>query len=303
MGGSHHHHDHGDPTTMSGGRLSVVVALNLIITAAEVVGGLASGSLSLISDALHNLSDGVAILIAWVAMRLRVRPQTDRHTFGLRRAEVIAAVVNAGTLVAIGVYLFVEAFHRFRNPEPIQGGLMAAVAGVGLVANVTGTLLLRPGASGNMNMRAAYLHLLTDAVSSLGVIPGGLAVALWGAIWLDPILTVLIAAYVLYESLAILRRALDVFLLAAPPELSLADVRAAIQQDPDVCGIHHVHLWEVAEGDVHFEAHVTVDDRLLSAAGAVRERLAALLHDHFEITHATIQLEAAAQACPEESLA
>ncbi len=300
---SEHHHDHGDPARLSGRRLALVVGLNLLITVAEVVGGLVSGSLSLLSDALHNLSDGVAIVIAWVAIRLRGRPRTDRHTFGLRRAEVIAAVVNAGTLVAISVYLFVEAWRRFRDPQPIQGGLMAAVAGVGLVANVVGTLLLRPGAQGSMNLRAAYLHLLTDAVSSVGVLLGGLAVVLWGAAWVDPVLTVLIAAYVLYESVSILRRALDVFLLAAPPETSLAEIRAAILEDPEVCGLHHVHLWEVAEGDVHFEAHVALDDRPLSAASAVRERLAAMLHDRFDITHTTLQLEAAIQRCPEEHMA
>ncbi len=292
MGHEHHHE-----MPESGGRLAIVVGLNLLITVAEVIGGLVSGSLSLLSDALHNFSDAVAVIIAWIAMRLNARPRTASHTFGLKRAEVLAAVVNAGALVAISVYLFVEAWQRFQDPQPIAGMVMTTVAGIGLAANVLGTWLLHRGSKTNMNLRAAYLHLFSDAISSIGVILGGLAITFYGITWIDPLLTVLIGVYVLKESLHILWRALGVFMLAAPPGVSLDEVRAALLAMPGVTGVHHMHLWEVAEHDIHFEAHVQVEDRLLSEVTALREAIERMLDERFGIHHPTLQMEASGSAC------
>ncbi len=294
-------HDHAPPET--GGRLALVIALNVIITVAEVIGGLLSGSLSLISDALHNFSDGIAIVIAWVAIRLNARARTDRHTFGLKRAEVLAATINAGTLVAISIYLFVEAWQRFQTPEPISGGIMVTVALVGLVANVLGTVLLKRGAAGSMNLRAAYLHLLSDAISSVGVILGGLAIWLWGITWIDPLLTVLIGIYVLKESVAILWEAMESILLAAPHGMDLQEVREAITKTDGVAGIHHTHLWQVSEHDIHFEAHIELPDQPLGKTEDLRLTIANMLHDRFDIEHTTLQLEVAGGQCPSNSLA
>jgi len=293
---AHHHHHHAEMPA-SGARLAVVVALNLLITVAEVIGGIVSGSLSLLSDALHNFSDAVAVIIAWIAMRLNVRPRTDTLTFGLKRAEVLAAVVNAGALVAISIYVFVEAWLRFHDPQPIAGTIMTIVASIGLLANVLGTWLLHRGAKTNMNLRAAYLHLFSDAISSVGVILGGLAITFYGITWVDPLLSVLIGLYVLKESLQILWRALGVFMLAAPPGVSLEEVRAALLAVPGITDVHHLHLWEVAEHDIHFEGHIQVDDQRLSEVTALREHIEHLLHAHFGINHPTLQLEASGSAC------
>ena len=235
-------------------------------------------------------------------MKLNAAPRTDRHTFGLKRAQLIAAIINTGALVAISLWLFLEAWQRLQAPEPIAGGMMLAVAVIGLAANTLGTLLLRAGAEKNLNLRAAYLHLLSDAVSSLGVILGAMAIILWNVTWVDPVLTFLIGAWVLWESLKILWRALDQVLLAAPEGLSLADVRAAIKAIDGVVNVHHTHVWEVAEGDVHFEAHVVVPDQALSQVDFLRERIVRLLHDRFEITHPTLQFEARGAACDTSDL-
>lgn len=290
-------HDHSHDVPESGKRLAIVVALNFIITIAEIIGGLMSGSLSLLSDALHNFSDGIAVIIAWIAIKLRTLPRSDHYTFGLKRAEVLAAVINAGALVAISIYLFVEAWSRYNNPEPIAGNIMTIVATVGLVANVIGTWLLHRGSKESMNLRAAYLHLFSDAISSVGVILGGLAIMFFDVYWIDPLLTVLIGLYVLKASLHILWRTLNIFLMATPAELDLNEVRQLIREQDGINDVHHIHLWLVSETDIHFEGHITVDDQLLSQVSALREKLEKLLHDKFEINHTTFQFEAVNDFC------
>jgi cobalt-zinc-cadmium efflux system protein len=293
-------HDHGPPQT--GARLALVIALNFTITIAEVIGGLLSGSLSLISDALHNFSDGVAVVIAWIAMKLSARARDDHYTFGMKRAEVLAASLNAGALVAISIYLFVEAGQRFYAPVPISGGIMITVALIGLVANVLGTLLLRRGADSNMNLRAAYLHLLSDAVSSVGVILGGLAIWLWGISWIDPLLTILIGLYVLKESVDILWQAIESIMLATPRGMDLAEVRQAITAMNGVSGIHHTHLWQVSDHDLHFEAHIELPEQSLGQTEALRLAIAEMLQDRFDIDHTTLQFEITGGQCPFQSL-
>jgi cobalt-zinc-cadmium efflux system protein len=290
-------HDHSHEVPESGKRLAIVVALNFLITITEVIGGLMSGSLSLLSDALHNFSDGIAVIIAWIAIKLRTLPRSDHYTFGLKRAEVLAAVINAGALVAISIYLFVEAWSRYNNPEPIAGNIMTIVATVGLVANIIGTWLLHRGSKESMNLRAAYLHLFSDAISSVGVILGGLAIMFFDVYWIDPLLTVLIGIYVLKESLQILWRTLNIFLLATPAELDLNEVRQLIREQDGINDVHHIHLWPVSETDIHFEGHITVDDQLISQVSVLREKLEDLLHDKFEINHTTFQFEAVSDSC------
>jgi len=290
-------HDHTHEVPESGKRLAIVVALNFIITIAEVIGGLISGSLSLLSDALHNFSDGIAVIIAWIAIKLRTLPRNDHYTFGLKRAEVLAAVINAGALVAISIYLFIEAWSRYHNPEPIAGNIMTIVATVGLVANIIGTWLLHRGSKESMNLRAAYLHLFSDAISSVGVILGGLAIMFFDVYWIDPLLTVLIGLYVLKESMQILWRTLGIFMLATPPKLDTDEIRQVILEQENIIDIHHIHLWAVAENDIHFEGHITVDDQLLSKVALLRKQLEKLLHDRFEINHTTLQIESVADNC------
>ena len=240
--------------------------------------------------------------IAWIAIRLDARPRSERHTFGLKRAQVLAAVVNAGMLVAISVYLFEEAWQRFQDPQPISGGIMTAVAAIGLIANILGTWLLHRGSKQNMNLKAAYLHLFSDAISSIGVILGGVAITLYGIYWLDPLLTVLIGLYVMKESLWILWRALGIFMLAAPTGIVLSEVRQAVRSFPGVSGLHHVHLWEVAEHDIHIEAHIEVADQSLHEVDTIRHGVETMLQVKFGINHVMLQTEPTGAQCSTSDL-
>ncbi|MDY0094433.1 MAG: cation diffusion facilitator family transporter [Candidatus Vecturithrix sp.] len=285
-----HTHTHTDSST-SATRLFLAALLNLLITVTQIVGGLLSGSLSLISDALHNLSDAAAIVISYIAIKLSGRPNTERYTFGLKRAEILAAILNSGALIGLGVFLFKAAYDRFMQPEPIAGGLMIIVAVVGLVANVIGTLLLRQGAQGNMNIRSAYLHLLSDTVSSVAIVFGGAAIFWWNIPWIDPLLTVLIAAYIIYESIEIVKEAVNVLLMGAPETVSLQRVQQELEAVPGVQNIHHVHVWRLNEQDIHFEAHVDVEDMPVSACQQISKQIEDKLHELYEITHVTLQFE------------
>jgi cobalt-zinc-cadmium efflux system protein len=284
-----HHHEHEPPT--SGTRLLITLILNLIITVAEIIGGLISGSLALISDALHNFSDGIAVIISYIAIRLNQRPKSPQYTFGLKRAQIIAAIINAGVLVAISIYLFIESYYRFTSPEPIKAQLMIIVAAIGLLANTIGTLLLRAGAKSNMNIRSAYLHLFSDAVSSVGVILGGVAIYFWNVYWVDPLLTVLISIYILKESFHILKEATNIVLMASPENLSIEEISKQLGAVEGITNIHHVHLWQMDEHDIHFEAHVDIVDRMVSETTSLLREIEELLHETFRITHVTIQFE------------
>lgn len=288
-------HSEHNVTTVSGGRLLITLLLNFLITIAEIIGGLVSGSLALISDALHNFSDGVAIIISYVAIRLNRKPKSPLYTFGLKRAQILAAIINASVLVSISLYLFIESYHRFKNPETIEVGLMMLIAFVGLLANTLGTLLLRSGAKGNMNIRSAYLHLLGDAVSSLGVIIGGAVIYLWGVYWVDPLLTILISLYILIESYKILKEALAIVLMASPANVSIAEINQSLTALESVNNVHHVHLWQMDEHDIHFEAHVDISDRLVSATSSIQQQIVEILRERYAINHVTLQFEC--QAC------
>ncbi|MEJ2194331.1 MAG: cation diffusion facilitator family transporter [Ignavibacteriaceae bacterium] len=264
-------HNHSYSST--GTRLVITVILNFTITVAEIIGGIISGSLSLISDALHNFSDGVSVIISYFAIRLKQRNFSSKHTFGFKRAEILAAVINSSVLVVISFYLFYEAILRFQNPEPVKGILMTIVASIGLAANIIGTLLLKRDAANSINIRSSYLHLLTDAISSVAVILGGLAIVLWNIYWIDPVLTILIAVYITRESFKILSDAIHVLMEGAPPGIEIKEIQSEVEALEEVEDIHHVHIWTVGENDVHLEAHVNVPDMLISKSNLLYEKI------------------------------
>ena len=284
----------------SGLRLIITITLNFVITIVEIIGGIISGSLSLISDALHNFSDVIAVIISYIAIRFNRRPKDAQYTFGYKRAEILAAVFNASVLIGISLYLFFAAYNRFMNPQIIEGGLMIIVASIGLTANVIGTLLLKPGSKGNMNIRSAYLHLLSDAVSSFGVIIGGVFIYLYNIYWLDSILTVLISLYIIRESWIIIKEAITVLMMAAPSDISIREIENAITNLDGITNIHHIHFWRINEIDNHFEAHIEVEDVLVSQTERKITEIEKLLHDKFEINHVTIQFESG--RCSEKDL-
>ena len=282
---------HNNSHSSTGIRLLITVLLNLFITVTEVIGGIISGSLALISDALHNFSDAISVIISYIAIRLKEKDSSSKHTFGFKLAEILAAVINSSVLVIISIYLFYEAILRFQNPEPIKGILMTVVASIGLTANITGTLLLKRDAKTSMNIRSSYFHLLSDAVSSVAVILGGLAITFLNMYLLDPILTILIAVYITRESFKILSDAIHVLMEGAPPDISIQKIQSEVEKLERVENIHHVHIWTVGENDVHLEAHIDVADMMISKSNILGEQIEALLKTKFGINHITLQFE------------
>jgi cobalt-zinc-cadmium efflux system protein len=289
-----HDHSHGHSHFPSGGkkRMLFTVGLNLIITIAEIIGGLMANSLALLSDALHNLSDTAALFIAWVAMKISGRESTERMTFGYRRIEILAALFNSVVLIGISIFLIYESIHRFRNPEPVEGSIMFWVALIGLAANLLSVVILHKNKSANLNIRAAYLHLLGDTLSSVVVIAGGLLILFFDIYWVDPLVTVLISLYIAKETYSVLRETIDILMQSAPPGLDAAEIKQELEKFEEVDNIHHIHLWSLDDRSVHFECHCDIGENVrISRADEIRQKLENFLLEKFDIQHVTIQIE------------
>lgn len=286
-----HSHSHSHSEGTSEKNLIFTMLLNFLITIAEIIGGLVSGSLSLISDALHNFSDGIAIIITYIAMKLSKKPKTLKYTFGLKRAEILAAIINSSSLIVISFFLIKEAIDRLINPTPITGYLMLIVATIGLIANFVGTILLKKGSKDSMNMRAAYLHLLSDAISSLAVIIGAIFIIVFQIYWIDPILTLLISLYILKEAYGITKEAVEVLMMAAPEGIDANEIKAEVEKFEGVVNIHHLHLWKLNDNTIHFEAHIEVKNETISNLMPLKEEIEELLEHKYGINHTTIQFE------------
>jgi cobalt-zinc-cadmium efflux system protein len=287
-----HHHGHDHPT-LSGKNLLISIILNTVITLAQLVGGLISGSLALISDAVHNFSDVVSLIISYLAnLLVRKKKQTPQHTFGYKRAEIIAAFINASTLVIIAIVLGYEAVKRFTNPQTINSDLVIWLAILGIAVNGFSVLLLKKDAKSNLNMKTAYLHLLTDMLTSVAVLIGGLLMKYYQIYWIDAFLTLLISFYLIYISWNILITSLKILMLFAPEDIKINDVENEILKIEEVKNIHHVHIWQLNDHDSHFEAHIEFkNDVKLSSFDVVCEKIEEILAEKFHIFHSTLQPE------------
>jgi len=219
------------------------------------------------------------------------RAHDEQYTFGYHRAEILSAGINAGAMLVISLVLFREAYDRFLHPVPIKGGVMLVVAMVGLVANFVSVLLLHRSAKESLNIRGAYLHLLSDTLSSVGVVLGGIAITLWHVTWVDPLVTILVALWVLKEALSIVREAGGILMERAPEGLDLTRLDADIRALPHVKDLHHVHIWQVSDAETMFEGHVNVDNISVRDTAPIREQIHGLLQEKYGITHATLQFE------------
>jgi cobalt-zinc-cadmium efflux system protein len=274
------------------GRLIISAGLNFATTVAQIIGGIFSGSLSLISDALHNFSDTVALVISFFAVRLAKRKNTEAQTFGYKRAEILAALFNACVLVVVSIFLFKEAIVRFTHPHPINSVLMLSIASVGLIANIISVFLLKAYAHEDLNVRAAYVHLFSDFLSSIAVIIGACAIFISKAYWIDPALTILIGIYVLKEGYKIIEESTRILMQHVPKGINLREIQARIEGIDGVRDIHHAHLWAVTERDIHFEAHINVSrDMPVSETCLLVKQVEETLKEHFAITHVTLQIE------------
>lgn len=266
--------------------------LNLIIALVEVVGGILSNSLSLLSDAVHNLSDGLAVLLAWVAKRVSGRKRNNIKTFGYKRIEILAALLNSSILIAICVFLIFEAIKRFLNPQEVDGIPMFVVAIIGLLANLASVVLLHRFRKSSLNTRAAYLHLIGDTLSSVAVIIGGILIIFFNISWIDPLITLLISIYIIKETWEVLLETVNILMQSSPEHIQITDIQKELEGIPDIFNVHHMHLWSLNENEIHFEAHININhDMQVSRLEPLRVKIQQILNNKFGIKHVTLQFE------------
>ena len=292
MGHSHsHNHTHHHPD-LKGRNLFISILLNIVITVAQVIGGLLSGSLSLLSDALHNFSDVLSLIVSYIATVLSKKKASSNKTFGYKRAEIIAAFVNSATLIIVAIILIKEAVERFMNPQEITSELVIWLSLLGIIANGLSVLLIKKDAESNMNMKSAYLHLLTDMMASVAVLIGGILMKFYETYWIDPLLTVLIALYLIYMGYDLLRTSTRVLMLFTPDTIEVQKIVDTIGQIEEVKNVHHVHVWQLNEDEVHLEAHIDFDkDISLSQFDIILEKIEEDVYHNFGINHINIQPE------------
>ncbi|GAB5053063.1 cation diffusion facilitator family transporter [Pediococcus ethanolidurans] len=275
---------------MSGLRFLLVTVLNALITVVELIGGLLSGSLALLSDAFHNLGDSASVVLAYVASRIGLKNSNTSKTFGYRRAEIISAFVNSVFLIVVSVFLIIESVRRILNPEPVNGGIMLIVAIVGTLANFVSALLLSRGAKNNLNIKATYLHILSDAMSSFGIIIGAIIIQIWHISIVDPIVTILVSGYIMWETWPVLKEAINILMQAAP-NLDFEAMKHDMLKEPGVVNVHHIHAWQIDENRIMFSAHINLNDQLLSDVEPIYRHLENLLQKKYHVDHVTLQAE------------
>ena len=285
MSGSHQHH------SSQKRALWIALIANGAFMGAEVIGGIVFNSLALLADAVHMLSDVIGLAIALVAQSLMTRPTSARHTYGLQRAEVMGALINGVTLLAAVVWILIEAFHRLGDPEAVAGGGLLFIAGLGLAVNVGSAIVLSRARGKSLNMRGAYLHMVSDAAGSVAVVVAAVAIIVWGARWADVAASLLIAALILWGTWGLLRDTVHVLMEGVPQGLDPGEIEAALIERPSVQSVHHIHVWSVASEVSALSAHVVVDESSLHDAQLEGDRLKMLLQERFGIHHATLELE------------
>ena len=296
MGAGHHHgHAHGAAHAGEKSRrgLAITLVLVLVYMVAEVIGGLMSNSLALLADAGHMLSDAAALGLALFANWFSRRPATSRHTFGYYRAEILAAVVNAASLIAIAIFIFIEAYRRLQTPHDVQGGIMVGVATGGLVVNLAGLWMLHGGREENLNAKGAWLHVLTDTLGSVQAVAAGALIVAFGWTWLDPLASVLIGILVIFSSWALMRESVAVLMESAPGHVDVDEVRNCLMRIPGVQEVHDLHVWTIASGLVALSAHIAAE----RPSAAVMHDLQHELEERFGIRHTTIQFDLPGEAC------
>ncbi|MCG8372596.1 MAG: cation diffusion facilitator family transporter [Balneolales bacterium] len=289
MAHNHKHHPGIDDSSI--GKLWFSIFLNLAITIAQVIGGILSNSLALLSDAVHNLNDTLSLGISLFARKIGKKGVNASKTFGYKRAEIIGAFINLITLVIVALFLIKEGIERFLDPQAIDGLTMFWVAIIGLAGNVITAALLFKESKENLNMKSAYIHILSDALSSVGVIIGGWLIYQYQWYMIDTFLTVLIGGYILWHSYHMLKETIDILMQSKPENLDAEALTRAMNEIPEVCGVHHLHIWQLDESQTMLECHVVIEKEDVYKMEEVKNALKKILHDNFEIAHSTLEFE------------
>ena len=277
---------------MKGYKLLLVILFNLIISVAEIIGGILSGSLALLADSFHNLTDTFSLALSYFAIRIGKKSPNPEKTFGYKRAEIIAAFLNSAVMMVIAAFLVFEGIKRISNPHEIEGGIMMTVAIIGLLGNFASILFLKKDMKHSLNVRAAFLHLLSDTVSSVAVVLGGLFIILYNFYLLDPLITFLLAVFIFRESFLIFKETLDILMQGTPPGIKIKTIKRKLEEESNVRNIHHIHIWRLSDSDLNFEAHVKLgEDCNASRIDKLRKKLEKILEKEFHIGHTTLQFE------------
>lgn len=281
-----HHHK------VSGKSLLITIILNVIITIAQIIGGIVSGSLALLSDAMHNFSDVLSLVIAYGANRLSHRSSSKDKTFGYYRAEILAALFNASTLIAIAVYLIIEAFDKLNHPNPIDSRWVIALGILGILINALSVWIVKDDAKSNMNFKAAYLHLIADVMTSVAVVVGGVLMYLYDLFWVDPLISIFIAVYIIWASYGLIKEATFILMQFSPQDIELDEVVDMITAIPEIDNMHHIHIWQLNDHQTHLEVHLDFNENMsLEKSNTIIDLLEDQLQERFNISHTTFQCE------------
>lgn len=273
-------------------KLLFSIILNIVITLAQVVGGILSGSLALLSDALHNFTDVVSLIISYVATKLSIKNATLDRTFGYKRAEIMAAFINSASLIIIAFFLIKESFIHFFEPNTINSDLVIWLSALAIVGNGLSVLLLVQDRKTNMNLASAYLHLLTDMLASVAVLAGGLLMKFYQIYWVDSVLTFLIAVYLILVGIKLFKNSFKVLMLYTPKHIQIDEVVESIIGLPPIKNMHHVHIWQLNEDELHLEAEIDLKKNIsLSEFDSILLQIEHILQDEYGINHVTIQPE------------
>jgi len=281
-----HNHD------LSGKNLFLAIVLNIVITVAQLIGGIISGSLALISDALHNFSDVLSLVLSYAANKIAQKKGSTTRTFGYKRAEILATLINASTLIAIGLYVIFEAISRMSDPQAVDSTLVIWLGFLGILVNGGSIFLLKDNIDNSMNIKAAYLHLLGDVLTSIAVVVGGLLMLFWKIYWVDPIISILIALYLIYASYGLIKDSTSILMEFAPKELDIEEIIQTIIAHPEIDNAHHLHLWSLDDKHIHLDAHFDfVENLTLKESNQIIDMLEKELHDTYDIEHTIFQCE------------
>ncbi len=285
-------HNHSHKHEVQGKNLVYSILLNLLITVAQLVGGIISGSLALLSDALHNFSDVLSLLFSLIAHRLSRKKASINNTFGFKRAELIAAFVNAATLVIVAFFLIYGAIERFFAPHYIEPGLVIWMALLGIIVNGLSAVLLQKDAEHNINMKSAYLHLLTDMMASIAVLVGGLLMKFYAWFWVDSVLTIAIAVYLIVVGVKLLLESTKMLMLFTPDHIDIKELVREVHKIEGVGKLHHIHVWHLNDEELHLEAHLDcLKDIKMSEFNEILHQIEKVLLEKFHINHINIQPE------------
>ncbi len=284
-----HNHVHHE---VKGKNLLFSIVLNIVITIAQIVGGILSGSLALISDALHNFSDVLSLVFSYIATVLSKKKASLNQTFGYKRAEIIAAFVNAISLIIVAIYLIFEASQRFMNPEPIKSNLVIWLSLLGIFANGFSALLLKKDAEHNLNMKSAYVHLFSDMLASIAVLIGGILMKYYQIYWIDSVLTFAIAIYLIYIGYDLLIESTRILMLFTPSNIDIKEIVREVHKISGVNKLHHIHVWYLNDHELHLEAHLDCSEDLkMSDFNLLLDEIEVVLLEKFDINHINIQPE------------